>query len=80
MDYLPTQTVRPTWHRSAVNHVLDRALDGTEGKLTNAKCAAIGKCSAAPALRDINDLLACGVLGRLKGGGRSTGYFFGQVM
>ena len=62
-----------------LNHVLDHALDGMEGKLTNAKVtnagwAAIGKCSADTALRDINDLLARGVLGRLEGGGRSTGY------
>ena len=31
-----------------------------EGKLTNAKCVAIGKCAADTALRDINDLLARG--------------------
>ena len=54
--------------------VLNRVLDGMEGKLTNAKWAAIGKCSADTALRDINDLLERGVLGRLEGGGRSTGY------
>ena len=54
--------------------VLNHALDGMEGKLTNAKWAAIGKCSADTALRDINDLLSRGVLGRLEGGGRSTGY------
>ena len=54
--------------------VLNRVLDGMEGKLTNAKWAAIGKCSADTALRDINDLLARGVLGRLEGRGRSTGY------
>jgi Fic family protein len=59
------------WRQSLV---LNRVLDGTEGKLTNAKWAAIGKCSADTALRDINDLLARGVLGRLEGGGRSTGY------
>jgi Fic family protein len=57
-----------------LNHILDRPLDGTEGKLTNAKWAAMVKCSADTALRDINDLLARGVLGRLEGGGRSTGY------
>ena len=55
-------------------HVLNRVLDGFEGKLTNAKWAALGKCSADTALRDINDLLARGVLRRLEGGGRSTGY------
>ena len=54
--------------------VLNRVLDGFEGKLTNAKWAALGKCSADTALCDINDLLARGVLRRLEGGGRSTGY------
>jgi len=55
----------------ALNHVLD----GMEGKLTNAKWAAIDKCSVDTALRDINDLLARGVLRKLEGGGRSRGYF-----
>lgn len=54
--------------------VLNKVLDGMEGKLTNAKWAAIAKCSADTALRDINDLLAQGVLRKLEGGGRSTGY------
>jgi Fic family protein len=54
--------------------VLNKALDGMEGKLTNAKWAAIAKCSADTSLRDINDLLAQGVLRKLEGGGRSTGY------
>ena len=54
--------------------VLNKVLDGMEGKLTNAKWAAIAKCSADTSLRDINDLLAQGVLRKLEGGGRSTGY------
>jgi Fic family protein len=58
--------------------VINQLLDGSDGKLsnaiTNAKWAVIGKCSADTALRDINDLLAKGVLRRLEGGGRSTGY------
>ena len=55
--------------------MLNRLLDGFfEGKLTNAKWAALAKCSADTALRDINDLLTLGVLRRLQGGGRSTGY------
>jgi len=66
------------WAGTSMNErqtkVLNRVLDGFEGKLTNAKWAALGKCSADTALRDINDLLACGVLRRLEGGGRSTGY------
>jgi Fic family protein len=53
--------------------VINRVLDGIEGKLTNARWAALGKCSADTALRDINGLLARGVLRRLEGGGRSTG-------
>ena len=54
--------------------VLNHVLDGMEGKLTNARWAALGKCSADTALRDINDLAARGVVRRLEGGGRSTGY------
>lgn len=57
-----------------LNHVLGRATGDAAGKLTNAKWAAIAKCSADTALRDINDLLARGVLRKLEGGGRSTGY------
>ncbi|MDI9334209.1 MAG: Fic family protein [Cytophagales bacterium] len=54
--------------------VLNRLLDGFEGKLTNSKYAAIGKCSSDTALRDINELLALGLLMKLDGGGRSAGY------
>jgi Fic family protein len=54
--------------------VLNRVLDGFEGNLTNSKWAAIAKCSPDTALRDINDLLARGVLNRMGAGGRSTSY------
>ena len=64
-------TVTPMNARQTL--VLNRALDGMEGKLTNAKWAAIGPCSADTALRDITDLLARGVLGRLEGGGGARG-------
>lgn len=57
-----------------INHVLDSAPGDAPSKLTNAKWAAIARCSADTALRDINDLLARGVLRKLEGGGRSTGY------
>ena len=43
--------------------VLNYVPDGMAGKLPNAKWAAIGKCSADTARRDINDLLAHLVLG-----------------
>jgi Fic family protein len=54
--------------------LLNRLLDGFDGKLTSSKWAAIAKCSPDTALRDINDLLAHGVLRKTEGGGRSTGY------
>jgi Fic family protein len=54
--------------------VLNRLLDGFEGKLTSSKWAAIGKCSPDTALRDITELLQLGVLRKSPGGGRSTGY------
>ena len=54
--------------------LLNRLLDGFEGKLTSSKWAAMAKCSPDTALRDINDLLARGVLRKSDAGGRSTSY------
>jgi Fic family protein len=54
--------------------LLHRLLDGFEGKLTSSKWAAIVKCSPDTALRDINELLARGVLRKSDAGGRSTSY------
>ncbi len=54
--------------------VLNRLLDGFDGKLTSSKWAALAKCSPDTALRDINELLALGVLQRSDAGGRSTHY------
>lgn len=54
--------------------LLNRLLDGFEGKLTSSKWAAIAKCSPDTALRDITQLLDLGILKRSPGGGRSTGY------
>jgi Fic family protein len=54
--------------------LLGKLLDGFEGKLTSSKWAAIAKCSPDTALRDINDLLARGVLKKSDAGGRSTSY------
>ena len=66
------------WATTPLNerHVklLNRLLDGFEGKLTSSKWAAIAKCSPDTALRDINDLLARGVLRKSDAGGRSTSY------
>lgn len=54
--------------------LLNRLLDGFEGKLTSSKWGAIAKCSPDTALRDITQLLQLGVLKKSPGGGRSTGY------
>jgi Fic family protein len=54
--------------------VLNRLLDGFEGKLTTSKYAKLAKCSQDTALRDILPLLEGGVLVRGPGGGRSTSY------
>jgi len=54
--------------------LLNKLLDGFEGKLTSSKWAAIAKCSPDTALRDIGDLVTRGVLCKSDAGGRSTSY------
>lgn len=54
--------------------VLNRYLDGFEGKLTTRKWAAIGKCSLPTAQRDINELIERGILRRNPGGSKKTSY------
>ena len=55
-------------------HVLNRLLDGFEGKLTTSKYAKLAKCSQDTALRDITALMESGMLSRDAAGGRSTSY------
>ena len=59
--------------------LLNKLLDGFDGKLTSSRWASIAKCSPDTALRDINDLLARGVLRKTDAGGRSTGYVLNPV-
>jgi Fic family protein len=59
--------------------LLNRLLDGFDGKLTSSKWAAIAKCSPDTALRDITDLLERGVLRKSEAGGRSTSYELSDV-
>jgi Fic family protein len=54
--------------------VINRLLDGFEGKLTSSKWAKLTKCSQDTALRDISDLLGRQILKKDKAGGRSTSY------
>jgi Fic family protein len=54
--------------------LLNRLLEGFEGKLTSSKWAAITKTSQDSALRDIQQLVDLGVLVKDAAGGRSTSY------
>lgn len=79
LDAVLTKTrFRQRWAATPLNarqlKLLNRLLDGSEGKLTTGKWAAIAKCSPDTALRDINELLAHGVLRKSAAGGRSTSY------
>jgi Fic family protein len=69
------------WHRHALTPLnerqqtmLNRLLDGFQGKLTARKWAAIAKCSMPTAQRDIKDLVDRGVLMRNEGGSKNTSY------
>ena len=68
-EALSGQTLNARQHK-----VLNRLLDGFEGKLTSSKWAALTKVSQDTAGRDITDLLTRGVLEREAGGGRNTSY------
>jgi Fic family protein len=54
--------------------VINRLLDGFEGKLSTSKYAKLAKCSGDTALRDIKILLDQGILVQDEGGGRNTSY------
>lgn len=54
--------------------IINKLLDGFEGKLTSSKWARLAKCSQDTALRDIQGLVEHGVLRKDTAGGRSTSY------
>ncbi len=54
--------------------MINKLLDGFDGKLTSSKWAKINKCSADTALRDIQDLINKEILRKELAGGRSTNY------
>jgi Fic family protein len=54
--------------------VVNKLLDGFDGKLKSSKWARIAKCSPDTALRDIKDLIEKRILQQEPGGGRSTNY------
>lgn len=55
-------------------NMLNKILDGFDGKLTSGKWAKITKSSQDTAGRDIQDLITKGILEKETGGGRSTSY------
>ncbi|HEV8721181.1 MAG TPA: Fic family protein [Candidatus Binatia bacterium] len=59
--------------------MLNKLLDGFEGKLTSSKWAKIAKCSQDTALRDILDLVNQAILAKDTAGGRSTSYSLAQT-
>lgn len=54
--------------------LLNKLLNGFDGKLKSSKWAKIAKCSPDTALRDIKDLIEKGILQQEQSGGRSTNY------
>ncbi|MHA4846525.1 Fic family protein [Flavitalea antarctica] len=54
--------------------MLDRLLNGIEGKMTSSKWAKMARCSQDTATRDIQDLINKGMLTKENAGGRSTSY------
>ena len=54
--------------------VLNKLLDGFQGKLTPSEWAKLTKCSQDTAYRDIQDLIEQGILVKDVAGGRSTNY------
>ncbi len=59
--------------------VLNRLLDGFDGKLTSSKYATLAKTSQDTALRDIEALLREGILVKAAAGGRSTSYALREI-
>jgi len=54
--------------------MMNKLLDGFNGKLKSSKWAKMTKCSTDTALRDIKDLIGKGILKQEESGGRSTNY------
>jgi len=60
--------------------MLNRLLDGFEGKLTARKWAAIAECSMPTAQRDIKELIDQSILLRNEGGSKNTRLPHGRAM
>jgi Fic family protein len=60
--------------------VLNRLFSGFEGKLTRDKWMKMTKASSRTALRDIEELIALGIIEQEEAGGRSTSYRFKKIV
>ena len=60
--------------------IINKLLDGFEGKLNTSKWAKIAKSSSDTALRDIQHLIDKGILMKEGAGGRSTSYILKEVI
>jgi Fic family protein len=54
--------------------LINKLLEGIDGKLKSSKWSKIAKCSKDTAIRDINDLIEKEILRKEEAGGRSTNY------
>jgi Fic family protein len=54
--------------------LVNKMLDGIEGKMSSSKWSKMAKCSKDSAVRDINELIKLGILKKETAGGRSTNY------
>src|SRR5258708_549033 len=60
--------------------VLNKLFSGFEGKLTRDKWMKITKASSRTALRDIEELIAIGIIEQEEAGGRSTSYRLNRIV
>lgn len=67
-----------TTFNSRQTFMLNKLLDGIEGKLTSSKWAKMAKCSQDTASRDIQELINEGILVKEAAGGRSTSYVLNE--
>jgi Fic family protein len=54
--------------------IINKLLDGFDGKLNTSKYAKITKCSRDTALRDVTDLISKNILTKEEGQGKNTAY------
>jgi Fic family protein len=73
-EHLRTRKINDRQHL-----MINKLLDGFEGKLNTSKWARITKCSPDTALRDIQNLIDQDILEKEPAGGRSTGYILKRL-